>query len=247
MGTQSGPAAAGGHLSPDGYWWWNGSQWVPVAQAQPQPQAPYGFPATPARVRRPLPWLRLSAGAMAVLGVVATLVASIIPYGTFPDPSGGPATESSIFSGGFTGAGWDIPEPLIVILAGVVAAALVFIGINRLVEGIAAGALLALGLQSSLMWISYYGLAASDGSAEAGGLIGVVGGVLMLIGGLLALANLMTTRAAPEPAAAAPAAETPALAPAPVPAPALTTPSAPAAETSPEPAPAPEPEPTPPA
>jgi hypothetical protein len=195
---QTEPSAAPGHLSPDGYWWWNGSEWVPVAQAQPQPPQP-GAAAPP----RPVPWMRIAAGATAVVGAVATLVACLLPYGTFPDPSGGPTTTSSIFNGGFAGAGWDVPEPVFAILAGVVSATLVFIGINRTVQAISAGVLLAAGIQSAMMWIAYYGLASTDGSAEAGGVVGVAGGVLLFVAGLLVLAGLFT-----QPESATPAAET---------------------------------------
>jgi hypothetical protein len=198
LSGQTEPTSAAGHLSPDGYWWWDGTRWVPtLAQQQLAPM-------TAAAPRRPVPWLRISAGSTAISGVVATLVASILPYGTFRDPTGGPTTTSSIFSGGFAGAGWDVPEPVFAMLAGAAAATLVFIGINRLAQAISAGVLIAVGLQTATMWAAYFGLAATDGSPEAGGLIGVVGAALMFIGGLLALAALATTaEPAPQPATGA--------------------------------------------
>jgi hypothetical protein len=227
---QTGPGSPGVQLSPDGYYWWDGTRWVPVAQpAQPaQPAYPHYQPVfgPPPMPRRPVPWLRVIAGASAVVGVIATLVACIVPYGTFPDPNGGPTTTSSIFSGGFSGAAWDIAEPVFAILAGLAAAILVLVGINRMVQALAAGALIAVGAQTATMWAAYYGLAGTDGSPEAGGVIGVAGAVLMLVGGLLALAALFSARPAAEaatPAAATttptPAATTPALlAPTPTPA-----------------------------
>src|SRR5919108_5851488 len=120
---QTEPAAAAGHLSPDGYWWWNGAQWVPVAEAQqPQPA-----PRAPAAPRDPATWLRIFAGVIGIVGALAMLVACVVPYGRFPDPSGGPATTSSILNGGFSGAGWDTPEPVFAIVLGTVASALLLI------------------------------------------------------------------------------------------------------------------------
>lgn len=193
LSGQTEPAAAAGHLSPDGYWWWNGSAWVPVAQAQPQ-----FAPPVAARPRRPLPWMRISAGAAAIVGVIATLVGCIIPYGTFPDPNGGPTTTSSIFSGGFSGAGWDIPEPVFVMLAAAAAATLVLVGMSRLIQGIAAGLLIGVGAEAAMMWAAYLGLAATDGSPEVGGIIGAVGAVLILVAGLLVLATVFSRQPAVE-------------------------------------------------
>jgi hypothetical protein len=155
--------------------------------------------------RKPLPWLRISAGVAAILGTTATLIGCILPYGSFPDPNGGATTSSSIFSGGFVGAGWDIPEPVLVIILAAVAASLVLAGINRAVQLISAGLLLAMGAQTATMWAAYVGLAASQGQVEAGGLVGLGGAALLLIGGALALVNLAwgTPQTAETPAAQA--------------------------------------------
>lgn len=184
LSGQTEPTAAAGHLSPDGYWWWDGTRWVP-AQAQPS-LAPFA----PVAPRRPVPWFRIAAGSTAVVGVVATLVGCILPYGTFRDPSGGPTTTSSIFNGGYAGAGWNIPEPVLAMLAGAAAATIVFIGLGRVAQAISAGVLIAVGLQTTTMWASYFGSAVTNGSAEAGAVIGVIGALLMFIAGLLALAAL---------------------------------------------------------
>lgn len=185
MSGQTEPAAAAGHLSPDGYWWWNGAEWVPATGAQPQPP-----PYEPAAPRATGAWVRNVAGVLGLVGALAMLVACIVPYGTFPDPSGGPATTSSIFSGGFTGAAWDIPEAVVAILLGLVAAPLLLLGISRTVQGLSAGMLLAAGVQSTMMWLAYVGLASTDGSAGAGGIIGIAGAWLMVIGGVMGLVGL---------------------------------------------------------
>ena len=188
------PPSPAGQLSPDGFWWWDGARWVPVAQ----PQSPPTLPRAP---RARLPWLRISAGVAAIAGTIATLVACIVPYGSFSDPSGGPTTSSSIFNGGFVGAGWDMPEPIFVVVAGAVASILVLVFAGRVVQAIATGLLLVLGLQTATMWLAYVGLAGSEGSVQPGGIIGLVGAMLLLVGGLLALAALLTATPAAEPAA----------------------------------------------
>ena len=147
-----------------------------------------------------MPWLRISAGIAAIAGTIATLVACIVPYGSFPDPNGGPTTSSSIFNGGFAGAGWDMPEPIFVIVAGAVASILVLVLAARVIQAIATGLLLVLGLQTAAMWLAFVGLAGSGGSVQPGGIIGLVGAMLLLIGGLLALAAVLTTPPPAEPA-----------------------------------------------
>jgi hypothetical protein len=163
--------------------------------------------------------MRISVGAAAIAGVIATLVGCVIPYGTFPDPNGGPTTTSSIFSGGFSGAGWDIPEPVFVMLAAAVGAALVLIGLSRVIQGIAAGLLVGVGAQAATMWAAFLGLAATDGSPAAGGIIGAAGAVLILVAGLLALAIVLSRPpvVAETPAPAAEAVATPSTAPEPTP------------------------------
>lgn len=193
LSGHTGPTAPAGQLSPDGYWWWDGTSWVPTQAQQQMP------PLVAAAPRRPVPWLRISAGSMAIAGVIATLVASILPYGTFQYSNGGPTTTSSIFNGGYSGAGWNIPEPVFVMLAGAAAATIVFIGLSRLAQAISSGTLIALGLQTTMMWASYFGAAVSNGSLEAGAVIGVIGALLLFVGGLLALAALAVQKPA-EPA-----------------------------------------------
>jgi hypothetical protein len=188
------PPSPAGQLSPDGFWWWDGTRWVPVAQPEYQPTLPRG-------PRPSLPWLRISAGVAAIAGTIATLVACIVPYGSFPDPNGGPSTTSSIFNGGFAGAGWDMPEPIFVIVAGAVASILVLVLATRVVQAAATGSLLVLGLQTAAMWLAYFGLSASGGSVQPGGIIGLVGAMLLLVAGLLALAALLTAPPAAQPAA----------------------------------------------
>ena len=195
MSVSPQPPSPAGQLSPDGFWWWDGRQWLPVAQPQYQPR-----PAVPKAPGARLPWLRISAGVAAIAGTIATLVACIVPYGSFPDPNGGPTTSSSIFNGGFAGAGWDMPEPIFVIVAGAVASILVLVLAARVIQAIATGLLLVLGLQTAAMWLAFVGLAGSGGSVQPGGIIGLVGAMLLLIGGLLALAAVLTTPPPAEPA-----------------------------------------------
>ena len=51
--TQASPESQREHLSPDGRWRWDGSQWVPPQSAPPMPGPVQGSTAGPAPVQRP--------------------------------------------------------------------------------------------------------------------------------------------------------------------------------------------------
>jgi len=87
------------------------------------------------------------------------------------------------------GAGWQIPEPLFVVLAAT-AAAIVVLAVRGTVRGVASGALVALGLQTLMMWITYAGTAISGGRIGPGSWIGLAGSLALLVGGMLALIGL---------------------------------------------------------
>jgi len=120
--------------------------------------------------------------------------ACIFPYAY--DSNGSP----SIFNGAFVGDAWFIAEPVTVVLGGLIAAILVMIGINRTTGALSAGALVALGVQSTTMWAGYMGIAANQGRIGPGSIIGVVGGVLLIAGGSLALTAVVTERLKQAPA-----------------------------------------------
>ena len=72
-GGPSGPPAQP-PMSPDGRFWWNGQQWVPVQQASPSPQPggpAYGYPLPPAK--RGLP-----TAVKVLIGVLTALVVGMV-------------------------------------------------------------------------------------------------------------------------------------------------------------------------
>jgi hypothetical protein len=142
----------------------------------------------------------MSGAVVAFVGAVATIVACVVPYVTYTDPSVSPAT-SSIFNPGFPGALWYAVEPVAVAVVGVVAGVLLIALRGRTVRALAAGALLAVGVQTFLLFVGYVGGPATIPGERAaiGGGIGLLGGLALAIGGALAAASLTvpTKRAVP--------------------------------------------------
>jgi hypothetical protein len=152
------------------------------------------FIAPPRAPRTPRSWAALAGGITSIVASAVLLAACFFPYGSFPDGNGG-TTNSSIFNGNYQGSGWQIPEPLFVVLAAI-AAAIVLMAVSvRIVRALATGALLALGLQTLMMWIAFIGTAISAGRVGPGGLIGIAGAIVLLVGGLVALASLFLAAA----------------------------------------------------
>jgi hypothetical protein len=174
-----------GRLSPDEMWRWDGTRWIPVSDIRP--------PAAAAAGSRP--WLAIAGGATSVVAALVQFVACIFPYAYYSD------TSPSIFSGGFDGDAWFIAEPLVVILGALGASALVMIGVNRTASAVSSGALVALAIQSTMMWVGYAGVAHAQGRVGPGSIIGLVGGVLLIVGGSLALTGVVTQRQEPAPTA----------------------------------------------
>jgi len=169
-----------GRLSPDGLWRWDGARWVPTRAAQ----APNAMGASAGR----RPWAALTGAIVSIASAAVLLAACFFPYGYYSDGNGG-TYSSSIFNGGYAGAGWQIPEPLFVVLAAI-AAAIVVLAVRGIVRGVASGALVALGLQTLMMWITYAGTAVSGGRIGPGSWIGLAGSLALLMGGMLALIGL---------------------------------------------------------
>jgi len=165
-------------------WRWDGMRWVPVSSSQP-------LASGPARSR---PWIAIAGGASSIVAVILQFSACIFPYAYYSDGS------PSIFNGAFAGDAWFIAEPVTVVLGGLIAAILVMIGINRTTGALSAGALVALGVQSTTMWAGYMGIAANQGRVGPGSIIGVVGGALLIAGGSLALTAVVTERLKQAPA-----------------------------------------------
>lgn len=133
----------------------------------------------------------MAGGITSIVAAAVLLAACFFPYGSFSDGNGG-TFNSSVFNGNYQGSGWQIPEPLFVVLAALAAAIVVMAVSVRIVRAIATGALIALGLQTLMMWITFIGTAIAGGRIGPGGLIGIAGAIVLLVGGLVALTSLFT-------------------------------------------------------
>jgi hypothetical protein len=167
-------------------------RWVPRAGIIPAP-VPAAPPAAPGSR------FAVAGALVAFAGAVVIIVACALPYATFTDPSVSPSTLS-IFNPGYPGALWYAVEPVAVAVLGVAAGVLLIALRGRVPRALAAGVLLALGVQTFVLFIGYV-LAAATGPGEhaaIGGGIGLLGGLAMAIGGALAAASL-TVRTQPTP------------------------------------------------
>lgn len=176
---QSPPA---GQLSPDGMWRWDGSAWQPLAGALPPTQAPR---------RSTRSWLA-TVGGIAALAAIAFIVAGcIFPFVYYSDTSAGGPSSSSVFNVGYSGGLFFALEPLAVMGAAGVAAVLLIASQSRAVRAVGAGVLLALGVQTTTLFIGYIGGEVAYGRVGAGGPLGTAGGIFLVIGGALAVGSLL--------------------------------------------------------
>jgi hypothetical protein len=171
-------------ISPDGLYRWDGVRWVPRAGIIPAP-----VPAAPPRP----PGTLLAAGgaAAAFVGAVVIVVACVLPYGHYTDPSVSPSSPS-VFNPGYPGALWYAIEPVAVIVLAIVAGVVLLALRGRVPRALAGGLLVALGVQTFVLFLGYLGAAATGPSEQAGigGGIGIVGGLAIAIGGAVAAASL---------------------------------------------------------
>lgn len=179
-------------ISPDGFYRWDGVRWVPREGVIPAP-----VPASPPAL--PGTGLAMSGALVAFVGALATIVACAVPYVTYTDPTVSPST-ASIFNPGFPGALWYAAEPVAVAVVGIVAGVLLIALRGRTPRALAAGILLAVGVQTFLLFVGYLGAAATilGEHAAIGGGIGLIGGLALAIGGALAAASL-SVRTQPTP------------------------------------------------
>jgi len=171
-------------ISPDGLYRWDGVRWVPRAGVIPTP-VPAAPPASPG--------MRYAvAGAVAAfVGAIVVIVACALPYANLTDNSVSNTTPS-IFNPGYPGGLWYAVEPVVVAVVGIVAGVLLIALRGRVPNALAAGVLLALGVQTIVLFAGYVGSSAGGASERVGigGAIGVVGGLAIAFGGTLAAASL---------------------------------------------------------
>jgi hypothetical protein len=132
--------------------------------------------------------LAMAAGIVAILGVLVVIVACVVPYVRY---TGIPGQSSySILSYGKNSNGlWFAAEPVGVALLGLAAAVLVMAS-GRVpgLRWLAAGMLLAFGVQTIALFAGYQFGFISNSSAHTGnaGYIGIVAGLILAAAGVLA-------------------------------------------------------------
>jgi zinc-ribbon domain len=152
--------------------------------------------------------LAVAAGIVAILGVLVVIVACVVPYVRYTGIGG--QSSFSIFNYGKNSNGqWFAAEPVGVALLGLAAAVLVMAS-GRVpgLRWLAAGMLLAFGVQTILLFAGYQFGLISNSSAHTGyaGYIGIVAGLILAAAGVLAAVAGAVGRsgAVSAPAAAAP-------------------------------------------
>ena len=194
------PTPSAGQVSPDGMWRWDGQRWVLTAAAMPQP-TPYMAPAVASATASPYAppgtastgtrsWLAIGGAIAGLLGTPLIFVGCIVPYVYWNDTSRG--ASASIFDMSSGPGFWYAIEPAIVILlilvAGIVAIALP----SKTVRALAAGLLVAVGLQTFTMFMGYTFGELSYGHIGAGGPLGALGGLMAFFGGGLMAGSLFS-------------------------------------------------------
>jgi hypothetical protein len=165
-------------------------RWVPRAGVIPTP-VPAAPPASPGM------GFAVAGAVAAFVGAIVVIVACALPYANITDNSVSNATPS-IFNPGYAGGLWYAVEPVAVAVLGIVVGVLLIALRGRISRALAAGVLIALGVQTFLLFLGYAGSSATGTSERfgIGGAIGVVGGLAIAFAGTLAAASL-TVKAKP--------------------------------------------------
>jgi hypothetical protein len=163
-------------------WRWDGSQWQPVvAPASSPPEAPSSKRS----------WLATGGGIAGLVAVPFILAGCIFPFVYYSDTSAGGPPSPSIFNLGYPGAIFYTLEPVGVMVFAAAAGVFLIAWQNRTVRAMGGGALLALGLQTTAMFIGYIGGELPYGRIGAGGPLGAIGGIALVLGGALVAASLL--------------------------------------------------------
>lgn len=142
-----------------------------------------------------------AAGILAIVGGLLAVVASAVPFVTYS--FGSTHVSSSIFSPGPHAPGadyWFVVEPVGVVLLGILGGVLLLVQRRGHLPAVAAGGLVALGIQTLFLFAGYaFGYQTSGNHAGAGGPIGLVAGVLLAVGGFMGLAGVARDRQSQSP------------------------------------------------
>lgn len=165
-------------LSPDGQWRWDGLQWQRIAAA------PDGHEQ--ARSRRS--WPSILGGITALVSVPVVLGGCILPFVNWKDTSAG--TSAAILNPGFGGGYFFAVEPAAVIVLTIPAAIVLIAAKRPLARAVAAGALIAFGLQTIAMFVGYTFGDLGFGRIGPGGPVGLLGGAVLFAGGAFGMGSL---------------------------------------------------------
>lgn len=153
--------------------------------------SPRSVPGSEAALTPPSP-ATIAGGVIAMVAAFVIIAACAIPYVHYTNTSGSafdPTNSPSLFSPGFGAANWFAAEPVGVAVLAFVAGIVLIEWVSRIQRAIAAGVLLAIGVQTVLLFVGYVALAigSPDAQLRPGGILGVLAGILLFVGGLAAL------------------------------------------------------------
>jgi hypothetical protein len=134
---------------------------------------------------------------VAIAGVVLIIWACALPYVRYSA-----STSLSVFTSGSPGGVWFAAEPVGVAVVATVAAVLLLAAARlRGIRWLAAGMLVAFGIQTALLFVGYrFGITGNGVHAGIAGIVGVFGGLVVLLAGVLALVSGIVGRSAGDPA-----------------------------------------------
>jgi hypothetical protein len=141
--------------------------------------------------------LSIAAGSIATVAAILVIWACALPELTVPAVDPG-RHSYSIFNTGTPGSGWFAVEPVGVGILGAIAAILVIAAVRvpRL-RLLAAGMLVAMGIQTILLFAGYQFSVTHPDHPGGAGVVGILGGLLLLVGGVLGAVGVFSPGAPP--------------------------------------------------
>jgi hypothetical protein len=141
--------------------------------------------------------LSLAGALVAVGGAIFVTWACALPDLVLPAIGSG-RHSYSIFNSGAPGGGWFAVEPVGVAVVGILAAAGLLAATNApRLRLLATGALLAMGVQTLLLFAGYQFSVRTPDHSSAGGVVGILGALLLLAAGALGAAGVFNPPANP--------------------------------------------------
>jgi hypothetical protein len=146
---------------------------------------------------------RAAGGVIALVAALMIIAASAIPYIHYKnyssDSSFDPSSSPSVFISGFGPTMWFAAEPIGVAILAFTAGVVLVEWMSRIPRAIAAGALLAFGVQTFLLFFGYVALAVGspDAQLRPAGVVGMFAGILLFVAGLAPVLSRFARDSAP--------------------------------------------------